>query len=403
MKDQNAQTLLAKVMEWGDNEEAVKKHVPVLQLLSDYKYDQYQRFGPGKRFIESLALWLNQFDQKDRDAAFRLVRDQLVYISDAELSHLVQHAYPDVIVQERVRLVAEEYGIPSYRVGAIKEHPRFKELRLKSLYLGLSDGARTNELRRASWGEIGNEQIWQAYELGEDKATDMLSELAKSLTEDQPKLDELPKTADEFWKLYDVGGKEAATTVLASILAPESLKPKFNLIWLLDDFSGSGNTYIRFDSETGLYKGKIKRVYERLSRGDLSDPSHYEIYLLLYVATQQAIDHIEYWSERFTSERGYKPLQIRVLCPIGSEFSLKNSIAPELKAILENPRYYDKKASDKHIKVGGSQDANYGFANCALPIVLPHNTPNNSVYILWGPESFKPSGLFPRVSRHREF
>ena len=32
--------------------------VPSLQLLADYKYDHYQRFGPGRRFIESLALWL---------------------------------------------------------------------------------------------------------------------------------------------------------------------------------------------------------------------------------------------------------------------------------------------------------------------------------------------------------
>jgi hypothetical protein len=46
---------------------------------------------------------------------------------------------------------------------------------MKSLYLGLSDGAHTNDLRRASDGDISNEQIWQAYELGETKAEDMLS------------------------------------------------------------------------------------------------------------------------------------------------------------------------------------------------------------------------------------
>ena len=57
MKDENAQHLLAKVMQWQD-EEAVLDNVPVLRLLADYKYDGYQRFGPGKRFVESLALWL---------------------------------------------------------------------------------------------------------------------------------------------------------------------------------------------------------------------------------------------------------------------------------------------------------------------------------------------------------
>lgn len=406
MKDQNAQSLLARVMEWQD-EDVVRKYVPILQLLADYKYDQYQRFGPGKRFIESLALWLQQFDPSDRPAAFDLVMSKLVYFSDAELSHLVQHAYPDVIVQERMRLVAEEKDIPPHCVGEIARHPRFKELRLKSLYLGLSDGARTNELRRAGQGEISNEQIWQAYELGDSKAEEMLEELQKSLTEDEP-AKKLP-TAEEFWQLHDSEGRPAAEKALAGIIEslpgakPIAPKPKFNLIWLLDDFSGSGNTYIRFDGKTGRYKGKIKKIYERLHHGDLIDPSHYEVYLLLYIATRQAIDHIEYWSERFTSENGYKPLQIRVLCPIEREAALTHDLSPSLKAILENPKYYDKHASDKHIKVGGTDDANYGFANCALPVVLPHNTPNNSVYVLWGPESYDFYGLFPRVSRHREF
>jgi hypothetical protein len=74
MRDQNAQTLLAKVMNW-ETEEDVISRVPSLQLLADYKYDHYQRFGPGRRFVESLALWLNQFDPKDRDAALELVLD----------------------------------------------------------------------------------------------------------------------------------------------------------------------------------------------------------------------------------------------------------------------------------------------------------------------------------------
>jgi hypothetical protein len=254
-------------------------------------------------------------------------------------------------------------------VGRIKKHPRFRELQLKTLYLGLSDGARTNEIRRSSSGEIGNEQIWQAYELGEDKANDMADALKTSLEE---------------------AGYSASN-------------PRFNLIWLLDDFSGSGNTYIRYDSKQKKYKGKIKKVYERLNRGDLIDTSHYEVFLLLYVATRKAIDHIAYWAERFTSEHGYKPLQVRVLCTIEDDEGLTRGWPPELQSILTKPAYYDPKAFDKHIAVGGTKDAQLGFAGCALPVVLSHNTPNNSVYILWGPETLSFFGLFPRVSRHREF
>lgn len=367
MQDRNAQKLLARVMGWTD-EETVDEHVPALQLLADYKYDDYQRFGPGQRFIESLALWLKQLEPEDRPAALELVEDKLIFFSDSEISHLVETAYPDLIVQERIRLVAEETGKCTYKVGELCRHRRFTELKLKSLYLGLSDGARTNELRRASTQEISNEQIWQAYELGDEKSCSMRGDLKKELTR----------------KGF------------------ESSEPHFNLVWLLDDFSGSGYTYIRYDSGEKTYKGKLQKVYELLHQRELIDPSHYDVFLVLYVATRQAIDHIEYWSERFASERGFKPLQIRVLCPLERNLALTKDPPPYLKKLLENEKYFDDNANDKHMKVGGA-NGRLGFANCALPVVLSHNTPNNSVYLLWGPNEFTYRGLFPRVARHRDF
>lgn len=368
MRDQNAAKLLAKVMGWEDLE-TVPQVMPTLQLLADFKYDHYQRFGPGRRFIESLALWLHQFEPHDRQVALGLVLDHLVFISDAEFSHLVRTAYRDWIVLERMRLVSEEHEIPSFRVQEIARHRRFEQLRLTSLYLGLSDGARTNELRRASGGDISNEQIWQAYELGDEKAEDMLKDLKASLN--------------------------------SAGFASES--PHFNLIWLLDDFSGSGNTYIRYNGAERRFQGKLPKIYQRLHQRGMVDPSHYEVFLMLYTATRQAIDHIEYWSERFTTDNGFKPLQVRVLCPIEPEVSLITNTSPALQALLANPAYSNNSVVDKHFLVGGTNEASLGFAGCALPVVLGHNTPNNSVYVLWGPEQFKPSGLFPRVSRHREF
>lgn len=367
MQDLNAAELLARVMGWQD-QETVLKHVPKLQLLAYYKYDYYQRFGPGRRFIESLALWLNRLDSVDRSAALELVEEQLVYLSDSEMSHLVETAYPDLIVQERLRLVAEEYGTPIYKVAELSKNKRFEELRMKSLYLGLSDGARTNELRRASNHRINNEQIWQAYELGEQKSVSMLKDLKEELRKN---------------------GYITET-------------PHFNLIWLLDDFSGSGNTYIRYDSEKRTYGGKLQKIYKQLHERELIDPLHYEVFLVLYVATRQAIDHIEYWSERFTSEHGFKPLQLRVLWSLERNLALTESQSISISGLLAKEKYFDKRANDKHMKVGGA-DGRLGFANCALPVVLSHNTPNNSVYLLWGPEQFDFPGLFPRVVRHRDF
>jgi len=368
VRDENAQQLLATVMGWQDDA-VVRARVPPLQLLAEHKYNSYQQFGPGKRFIENLALWLNQFDAADRPAALELVERHLVFFSDAEMSHLVEMAYPDVIEPARIRLVADEQQVPPHRIGMLRRERRFVELGLKSLYLGLSDGARTNEVRRGSNGRIGNEQIWQAYELSPEKTTDMTDALGTSL---------------------EANGFAAKV-------------PRFNLIWLLDDFSGSGNTYIRYDASTRKYKGKIKKIYEQLDRGLLVDTTHYEVFLLLYVATRQAIEHIEYWAERFTSEHNYKPLQVRVLCPIEHDAAVTSQASGQLLALLDNARYVDQSVVDAHFRVGGTDDARFGFARCALPLALAHNTPNNSLYVLWGPENKSFFGLFPRVSRHREF
>jgi hypothetical protein len=368
MNDSNASQLLATVMGWKRSEEA-QRYIPHLQLLAALKYDQYQRFGPGRRFVESLASWLEQFQQEHKAMALEFVLSRLIFLSDPEMSHLVQIAYPDVIVPERINHVAEELGISSHLVRRITKEERFTELGLKSLYLGLSDGARTNELRRASDGQISNEQIWQAYELGEEKAKSMVGKLGRALKEN----------------------------------GLESADAKFNLIWLLDDFSGSGNTYIRFDTKTKKFDGKIRKIYERLNQGDLVDKSHYEVFLLLYVATRQSIDHIEYWSDRFTSERGYKPLRVRVVLPLAKEVSISKEGDSQIEALVNWPNYYDASAYDDNSEVGGSHDLRHGFAHCALPIVLSHNTPNNSLFILWGYDSLKFQGLFPRVSRHGDF
>lgn len=361
MKDINAETLLSEVMNWNADEYTA--NVPSLQLLASYKYDKYQRFEPGKYFIESLSLWLNQFDRPHRSLALSLIKENLIFVSNEEMRHLVRMSYPDIILQERIRAVAEENDIPPFRVARALAHRRFTELKLKSLYLGLSDGALTNDLRRASSGAISNEQIWQAYELGDDKATSMSKALGEALG------------AQGF---------------------PTPAKPTFRVVWLVDDFSGSGNTYIRYDPDNKKFKGKIPKVYRQLVEAGLVDPEYYEIYLLLYVATRQAVDHIEYWSDRYTSEYGLKPLQMRVVTTVEKRVSLKDG---KYDILLKNPRYFDSKVSDEHMLVGGS-DGQTGFADCALPLVLEHNSPNNSVYLLWGPDQMNFFGLFPRVSRH---
>jgi hypothetical protein len=67
-------------------------------------------------------------------------------------------------------------------------------------------------------------------------------------------------------------------------------------------------------------------------------------------------------------------------------------------------RYYDPAVETKSIRVGGT-DARLGFGQGALPLILEHNTPNNSVALLWaetdggnGHHAMRP--LFRRRQRH---
>ena len=49
----------------------------------------------------------------------------------------------------------------------------------QTLFLGLSDGARTDVFRRAH-PEISNEQLWHAYDISEEKAASMGKKLKVS-------------------------------------------------------------------------------------------------------------------------------------------------------------------------------------------------------------------------------
>ena len=71
-------------------------------------------------------------------------------------------------------------------------------------------------------------------------------------------------------------------------------------------------------------------------------------------------------------------------------------------------KYYDHalfRRLEKHCSEAGMQHIRRGYADCALPIVLDHNTPNNSLSIIWattegddGAHAMVP--LFQRRDRH---
>jgi hypothetical protein len=370
VKEELAEALLAKVMGWGAAEVAQQR--AVLQDLAHYKYDEYQQFGPGQRFIESLALWLRQFDPGvARTAAYQFVRHRLVFISNAEMDHLVASAFPTIIRPWLIEKAARESGIPRHQVKKIANAEAYRRLLRQTLFLGLSDGAHTDRFRRAN-REISNEQIWHAYDFSAEKASDFARKLKKDLTE--------------------LLGRESTDH-----------ETKYRAVCLLDDFTASGRTYLR--EEDGQANGKIAKIYTKLK-----DPgSEYagfvaqdevDLLIVIYVAAEQAVVHLTYELPRLLALDAGRVLYVVHRLP--GETRVESPDDRAFIDLVEDDRYFDTSADDEHGAIGG-ESVRYGFAGCRLPIVLSHNTPNNSLFLLWAEAGYRVRGLFPRVSRHRRF
>lgn len=370
-----AEKLLAQIMEWSDSEKAAE--CAMLEAFANYKYDEYQQYSPGLRFLESLALWLRQFEPgRERQTAYALVRKRLIFISDAEMNHLVELAFPTIVRPHLIYRTADELGISPYRVRSIISSLPYKQHLRRTLVLGLSDGARTDQFRRANWRDITNEQVWHAYDISSAKAETLREKLEKDIT-----------------KLNGMGGTNDPVA-----------DPLFETVVLLDDFTASGTSFLRKNG-TGIWDGKIHKILNMLDDdakglGALMCRSGVKVIIIIYVAAPQALEYLE----PLLSSRGFSrgEINLHVVHSLEPSAKLAAPIDQEILHLVGNDDYWDEDADDENAKVGG-KSFRYGYANCALPLVLSHNAPNNSIFLLWAGEDSNVHGLFPRVSRHRTF
>src|SRR5215831_11714107 len=138
MRDDLAGKVLAHVMLWGPD--LIAQYGAYLQDLARYKYDEYEGFGPGEKFVESLAAWLWQLEPAERADAIQFVMTSLVFVSRLELDHAIGIVYPDVIRQLLIWRAAKELSLPPYKVTRITASREFRALERKTLVLGLADG-----------------------------------------------------------------------------------------------------------------------------------------------------------------------------------------------------------------------------------------------------------------------
>src|SRR4029434_3818105 len=102
------------------------------------------------------------------------------FISNAEMGHLVRSVYPDQIRPIVRGAAAEELKCSQFALRRIEASSAFRMLLRRSLFLGLSDGARIDLFRRSS-EELDNEQVHAAYEISDEKLGEMGQELTDAL------------------------------------------------------------------------------------------------------------------------------------------------------------------------------------------------------------------------------
>ena len=373
--------LLARIMGW-DPQRLMTERAD-LEFMGSMKYDTYDRYMPGMRFMSSLVQWLNDIDKEDRDEAFNFIKRRLVFISSTQMNYLVDLLYDSKIRPILLDMATTETGMPSYMRSHKKVYAQFEIEKRSSLVIGLSDGAHTDILRRSAG--FSNEQVLTNYYPDGKKLKDMLDELRK----------------DERLRGID--------------------KPYFHRIFLVDDFTASGKSFIRFNERDGEYHGKLKKIIDELCMVNEEDingnidvkhmsyllaPNQKEIQIdiLFCIATEKAKSNIEKYLNAYLESIGlHAKIRFNIHVVQILEDKLANDIKTDKKlvAMLEKDRHFVKESvmSSKSYEVGKHDKPYLGFDECALPVVLSHNTPNNSLPIIWQ-DSDRFHGLFPRINRH---
>lgn len=364
-----AEKLLVKVMNWTPAEVATER--PLIQAMANFKYDEYQQFSTGIRFIESLARWLNQFDtSEERTTAYNFIKSNLIFISNAQIAHLVNICFDDKIHPILLGKAANILNVPNYHVKFLYSSNEYKELRRRSLFLGASDGSKIDQLRRNSG--ISNEQVFSSYYISSEKIEDMLKELRKAGFDD-----------------------------------------KFNSVFFIDDFTGSGLSYFRVENEK--YKGKIHTfltlLYDTEEKqkdpnkqvlSDLINIENLDIHIIFYIAKRSSVKYLDEkiaeWKVKANRTFTHSVDAIQFL-----DDDIKDKVLADKTFIELSEKYFDNSIMTDSYKKGKHDNPYLGFDECALPLILNHNTPNNTLPILWLPESeTEKIGLFPRVNRHKE-
>jgi hypothetical protein len=354
-------------MHWND--ERGKDEFSWLALVSRLKYDGYRGYIPGVRFLESLTYWLQQFPVGQREAAYEFMRTKLIYVCPEELQHLVELTYYNTVEPVLVKKVAAQLGVAPHEVwGSDAAHKSFNRALRQSLFFGLSDGARIDSFRRANEGTISNDQVAANTEISSVKWDSMVKDLRRD-----------PAVADDT--------------------------AKFESIFLIDDLVASGTTLLRPGQSEGTWDGKLCKFLGTLESqvGGAVAPTFHTV-VHHYIASHRASQQIAQRSDmaRSGTAAWYPSIEFTFGTVLSEDCHHSAASVGPFAPLID--LHYNPSIETSSIKLGGT-DAKYGFAAGGLALVLEHNTPNNSIGLIWAETSEKAGDprmrpLFRRRQRH---
>jgi hypothetical protein len=352
-------------------------------------------------------------EPSERAAAMEFVRERLIFVSREEFQQLAHVLYHDHIRQRQLDVAATSLGVPRHRVRQIAESDEFRRVQRASLYVAMSDGARIDYFRRQNL-DINNEQVLATYPPSPGKVNDLTKDLIKVLGAGTkfrclfllddfcgsgrtllrevvrvplaaPSADiEIPPTLGAYLKYDDENGELEFSYSVPAIRAGDQLRglsadPAYRAA--IDD--ALGRAALR---DTQL-KGALRRLLDDAGlRGALAPDAR--VYFCPMLTTEYAVSRL-------------RELLPRLDPPMDRLEILAGAVIPDRLRILEGggpiaeicERHYDPALQDRH-----TGSVKYGYDHCGLPLVLHHNTPNNSLYIIWARKWAHP--LFVRYERH---
>ena len=249
----------------------------------------------------------------------------------------------------------------------------FKSRMRRTLFMGMSDGSRIDIFRRTNAGRINTEQVVATYALDDKKWAGLGKDLVKA----------------------------------------EGAGAKFENVYLIDDFTASGTTFIRHTN--GEWKGKLAKFNQMVidAKRNLKDSfplqDKFSLNIHHYISSDQArinLDALVAEAAEIWEDKTFGSLEITEGLRLPASLKLTSETDPAVMALCD--KYYDLDLDVRlaeHLAESKITTAKFGYAGCALPLIMDHNTPNNSIPLLWAETEGMNGGhpmspLFRRRDRH---